>query len=224
MGSKTHRLHKTARILVVDDHPSVCEALGSRIDAQPDMSCCGQAAGLGDALRQIKTLQPDLVIVDISLKSGDGLDLIKEIAAKYKQIRMLVHSMYDETTYAHRCLHAGAMGFVNKAASPAQVIEAIRHVLGGGIYLSDETSRELLRRSIGRPEPGGQDPVETLTDRQLEVFRLLGDGLTTAQIAGRLHISTHTVETHRENIKQKLGVRSVAALTQRAVQWVMKSR
>ncbi|MCH5376958.1 MAG: response regulator transcription factor [Planctomycetes bacterium] len=209
--------------MIVDDHPSVREGLASRISAQPDMTVCGEAAGLAEALGLIESAKPDVVIVDISLKSGDGLNLVKEIAARHKRVKTLVHSMYDETTYAHRCVQAGAKGYVNKAACPTEVVEAIREILAGGIYLSEEMSNQILRRVVGSQEPTTLDPVDTLTDRQLEVFRLIGDGLTATQIAERLHISIHTVETHRENIKGKLEVKNIAALTQRAAQWVLKN-
>jgi DNA-binding NarL/FixJ family response regulator len=223
VGSKAQLLGKTARVMIVDDHPSVREGLGARINAQPDMAVCGEAAEVGEALRKIASLKPDVVIVDISLKSGDGLDLIKQLSARHKQIRTLVHSMYDESTYADRCLHAGAMGYVNKAACPSEVVKAVREVLAGDVYLSDDMSGKILRRTVGGSEQAQADPIDTLTDRQLEVFRMVGDGLTTAEIANRLHISIHTVETHRENIKRKLDVHNVSALTQRAAQWVLKS-
>lgn len=209
---------KTARVLIVDDHPALCEGLGHRISAQPDLSVCGQAADVDEALAKIRQVQPDVVIVDIALKTGDGLELIKAIKTHHKRIRAMVHSMYEESLYADRCLHAGAMGYVNKEADPDEVIKALREILAGRVYLSPAMTRTILGRTVSGLEPQS-DPIDTLTDRQLEVFRLIGSGQSAQQIAKRLHISVHTVETHRENIKRKLGVDTVSELTRRAVLW-----
>ena len=210
---------QTSRILIVDDHPALCEGLSHRISAQPGLSVCGQAANMDDALKKIRELQPDVAIVDIALKDSDGLELIKAIKSRYHGVRTLVHSMYDESLYADRCLHSGAMGYVNKGADPDEVIQALREILVGRVYLSAEMTSEILGRTARHLQPQ-TDPVESLTDRQLQIFRLLGDGQTAQQIAKRLHISVHTVETHRENIKHKLNVHTVSELTRRAVLWV----
>ena len=209
----------TIRILIVDDHPTVREGLSYRISSQPDMTVCGDAADLDQALRRIDELQPDVVIVDISLKDSDGLDLIKEIKSRHTQVRMLVHSMYDETIYADRCLHAGAMGYVNKESDPDEVIRAIRDVVDGQVHVSPAMTRRIIGRQLTNHQPQ-TDPVDTLTDRQLEIFRLIAKGRSVSQIADCLSISVNTVETHRENIKRKLGVRSVAELNRQAVLWV----
>ncbi|REK09070.1 MAG: DNA-binding response regulator [Planctomycetota bacterium] len=215
-------IDKTARILIVDDHPTVCEGLSHRIAAQPELTVCGQAADVGEALQKIDELDPDLAIVDIALHSSDGLDLVKAIKARRKRVRALVHSMYDEEIYADRCLHAGAMGYVNKGADPDEVIKAIRVILAGQVYLSPTMTSQVLTRTIGRVETE-TDPVEMLTDRQLEIFRLIGNGYSAQQIAKRLHISVHTVETHRENIKRKLNVETVSQLARRAVLWAAEN-
>lgn len=214
---------KAARVMIVDDHPSLCEGLGHRISAQPDLSVCGQAADVDEALKKIRETNPAVVIVDIALKNSDGLELIKALNERHAAVRALVHSMYEDSLYADRCLHAGAMGYVNKEAHPDEVIRAIREILAGRVYLSAAMTSEVLGRTVngGRPQA---DPIETLTDRQLEVFRLIGDGLTAGQIASRLHISIHTVETHRENIKRKLNVDNVSDLTRRAVLWASEQR
>jgi DNA-binding NarL/FixJ family response regulator len=214
---------KAARILIVDDHPALCEGLGHRIAAQPDMSVCGQAADVDEALAKVRELQPDVVIVDIALKSSDGLELVTALKSHYKHIRSLVHSMYEESLYADRCLRAGAMGYVNKGANPEEVVKAIRDVLAGRVYLSPTMTSKFLGRAVSGNEPQ-LDPVATLTNRQLEVFRLIGEGKTTAQLAEQMHISVHTVETHRENIKRKLGATSAPELIRRAVQWVLEGR
>ncbi len=212
-----------ARIMIVDDHPTVCEGLAYCISAQPDMKVCGQAANVKDALKQIAQAKPDVVIVDIALKDSDGLELIKTIKARHKGVRSLVHSMYDESVYADRCLHAGALGYVNKEANPNEVIEAIRKVLAGRVHLSSAmTSKVLGRAVVGRESE--IDPIEGLTDRQLEIFRLIGAGKTAAQIAEQLHISVHTVETHRDNIKRKLNVRTIPELTRAAVLWAAEKQ
>lgn len=214
---------KIFQILIVDDHPALCEGLGHRISAQPDLSVCGQAADVKEALQEIRRSNPDLVIVDIALKNSDGLELLKTIKSQYRHVRTLVHSMYEESLFADRCLHAGARGYVNKEADPDEVIHAIREILAGDVYLSPEMTRKVLSRTAGVGE-AQSDPVETLTDRQLEVFRLIGEGLSSQKIARRLHISIHTVETHRENIKNKLDVGSAAELARRAVLWSTQQR
>jgi DNA-binding NarL/FixJ family response regulator len=212
---------KTARIMIVDDHPSLCEGLGHRISAQPDLSVCGMAADVDEAIKLIRELKPDLVIVDIALKKSDGLDLIKSLKSRREPIPTLAHSMYDESLYADRCLHAGAMGYVNKEANPDEVIKAIREILAGRIYLSPEWTSMVLGRTVRGATPASEsDPVDTLTDRQLGVFRLIGEGLSAQEIARRLHISVHTVDTHRENIKRKLNVDTGRELNRRAVIWL----
>jgi DNA-binding NarL/FixJ family response regulator len=211
-------LKKTIRILIVDDHPALCEGLTHRISSQPDMSVCGHARDVDEALGKVRELRPHLIIVDIALKESNGLDLVKAVAAHFKGVRTLVHSMYEESLYADRSLHAGAMGYVNKEADSDEVIRAIREITAGRVYLSSTMTRMILSRAVGGVEPHCE-PVEALTDRQLEIFRLIGDGFTARQIANRLHISLHTVETHRENIKRKLNIGNAAELTRRAVLW-----
>jgi DNA-binding NarL/FixJ family response regulator len=211
-----------ARVLIVDDHPTVREGLGRRIGSQPDFEVCGEAADARSALAEYVRLQPDAVIVDLALKDGSGLELIKDLRARYSGARTLVHSMYDERIYADRCLRAGAMGYVNKEADPDVVISALRAVMNGRVFLSDEMTSRILNRTCKANQPFA-DPVETLTDRQLEVFRLIGEGYGSRQISERLHLSIHTVETHRENIKQKLDIDSTAELSRRAVLWASRN-
>lgn len=205
--------------MIVDDHPALCEGLGHRISAQPDLTVCCHAADVDEALKMIRDVQPDVVIVDIALKNSDGLELIKALKARHLPVRALVHSMYEESLYADRCLHAGAMGYVNKEAHPDEVIKAVREILAGRVYLSPAMTSVVLGRTVNGTAPTC-DPIETLTDRQLEIFRLIGGGLSAHEISDRLHISVHTVETHRENIKRKLNVNTVSELTRRAVLWV----
>lgn len=196
-----------SRILIVDDHPAVREALASRITRQPDLMVCGEADNISDALRLVNEVQPDLVVVDISLKSGDGIDLIKRIKVHNDRIRMLVWSMHSESLYAARALAAGAMGYINKDQATDLIVEAIQRVLGGKVYLSATMSEKLLHRAVGNPRDGHAGPtLESLTNRELEVFRLIGQGIKTSDIAHRLHLSIKTIETYRDRIRQKLNL------------------
>lgn len=222
-SEQTNVAAKSACVLIVDDHPALCEGLEHRISSQPDLSVCGQASDVDEALAKVRQVRPDVVIVDVALKTSDGLELIKALKAHRPSTRALVHSMYDEALYADRCLHAGAMGYVNKEAHPDEVINAIREVLAGRVHLSPAMTRVIL----GRTSSGiaaTSDPIDTLTDRQLQIFRLIGEGVSAPNIATRLHISVHTVETHRENIKHKLKIDTVSELTRRAVLWIAEQR
>ncbi len=205
-------------VMIVDDHPALCEGLGHRIGSQPDMTVCGQAADVSEALAKANLFEPSVMIVDIALRESDGLELLKAIKIRNPRIRLLVHSMYEEALYADRCLRAGAMGYVNKEANPREVITAIREIVSGRIYLSPTMKSQLTEPN--EPQGARIDDVVSLTDRQLEIFRLIGGGLSTSQIANRLHISVHTVETHRENIKHKLGCECSRELNRRAILWV----
>jgi len=222
MSDEMKSTGKAARVMIVDDHPTVCEGLGHRISSQDDMITCGAAGDVDDALKKIPDFRPDVLIIDIALKHSDGLDLIRELKARHKRIRALVHSMYDEAVYADRCLRSGAMGYINKEADPDEVVHAIREVLAGRVYLSPAMTNEVLGRTF--QENRYVDPLETLTNRQLEVFRLIGEGHSAQQIASRLHISIHTVETHRENIKRKLKLDSISTLNRRAILWAEQNR
>ena len=213
---------KAFRILIVDDHPMVREGLIARISRHSDLEVCGEAADIPEALVQLKEAIPDLVIVDISLKAGSGIDLIKQIKAQHEGTKMLVASMYDESLYAERALRAGAMGYINKQEMAEKVILAIRRVLSGKMYLSPQMTDRILHRALGGGDAEGS-PVGSLSDRELEIFGLIGQGRTTREIAGELHLSIKTVETHRENIKAKLNVKNSAELGRHAVQWVLEN-
>jgi DNA-binding NarL/FixJ family response regulator len=210
------------RIFVVDDHPLIREGLAAQLANQPNMQLCGEAEDIAEALTRIVTAEPDLVIVDISLKNGNGIDLVKRLKAKNPSLVILVWSMHPENLYAERALRAGARGYVNKSKSASQIMEAVLTVLDGRTYLSPEMSEKLLGRVIG----GGRreistSGIETLTDRELETFELLGRGLTTQQIASKMHVSRKTVETYRARIKEKLGLANAVELIQHSVQWVL---
>lgn len=210
------------RVFVVDDHPMIREGLAAQLATDANLILCGEADDVVEAVSRIAAAEPDLVIVDISLKSGNGIDLVKRLKAKDPGLIILVWSMYPENLYAERALRAGARGYVNKCQSASQIMEAVHAVLDGRTYLSPEMSERLLGRMIGQtPDEAGQAWIEKLTDRELEAFELLGQGLTTQQIAMRMHVSHKTVETYRARIKEKLGLTNAVELVQHAVQWVM---
>lgn len=210
------------RILIVDDHPMVREGLAMRISAQQDLEVCGEAATEDEALALVKETNPNLMIVDISLKSGNGLDLVKQVKARHPAMKMLVVSGFQESLYGERVLRAGALGYLNKQESNEKVIEAIQTVLAGERFVSPELTRRLIAQAlIGRDE--AKNPVELLTDRELEIFHMIGAGITTSAIADHLFLSTHTIDTHRENIKRKLGVSNAAELSRAAVQWSLEN-
>ena len=212
-----------ARILIVDDHPMMREGLSAQIGNEPDMTVCGEAEDVADALRLYEDLRPDLSIVDISLKSSHGIDLIKRVRERHPAAKMLVNSMYEEGVYAERALQAGAMGYVSKQTAPATLIEAIRTVLAGKIYLSPEMKERILRSRVGGAIEPGKSPIEDLSDRELQVLTLIGNGKTTAAIAKHLHLSVHTIDTYREKLKQKLGLANSAELNRYAAQWVLEN-
>lgn len=211
------------RVLIVDDHALVREGLQALIAQQPDMLICGQAEDEPTALRLVRETLPHVMVTDISLKSGSGIDLIKQVRARHRETRILVTSMHDENLYAERAIQAGAMGYINKQESTERVVDGIRTVLNGQIYLSDRMANRLLSRVVGRPAEVKSSPVESLTNRELQVFEMLGHGNSVREIARRLHLSPKTVERYRENLKQKLGLNSASELLRHATQWVLES-
>jgi DNA-binding NarL/FixJ family response regulator len=218
-----NRRGKKARVLIVDDHPAVREALTVRIGRRPDLEVCGEAADLGEALRLLTDTRPDVAVVDITLKSGDGLDLIKRIRDRDDHVRVLVWSMHGESLYAERALRAGALGYVNKDQATDVIVEAIRRVRDGKVWLSAVMAERLLQRAVGSTDGVARSPLDALADRELEVFRLIGRGVKTAEIADRLHISVKTVETYRDRIRQKLDLADGTKLAHYATQWVLEN-
>ncbi|QDU75799.1 Oxygen regulatory protein NreC [Bremerella volcania] len=212
-----------SRILIVDDHPIVREGLAARIDGQPDLEVCGEASGINDALSQYRSLSPDLTLVDIQLEDGNGIELIKEIYSRNSTAKMLVVSAFDESLYANRALRAGALGYVNKRELQDKVIDAIRTVLKGDRYLSPKMTQQLLSQVVSNKTTMDEDPIQRLSDRELEVFQLIGHGKTTAAIAAQLQLSVHTIDTHREKLRHKLGAKNSAELMKLAVQWVLEN-
>ena len=194
-----------ARVLIVDDHPAVREALALRIAPQPGLEVCGEAADTVEALRLVADIRPDVAVVDLSLKSGDGLDLIKRIRDRNDAVRILVWSMHSESLYAERALRAGALGYINKDQATTRIVEAIRRVLAGKVWLSEVMAEKMLQRTVGASRDEiTRSPLDALADRELDVFLLIGQGVKTADIAARLHLSVKTVETYRDRIRQKL--------------------
>jgi len=212
------------RILLVDDHPMIRERLVELIERESDLEVCGEAEDRHEALDLVAATQPRLAIVDLTLKSSLGIELIKDLQARYPEVKVLVVSMQDEMIYAERCIHAGARGYITKQQASRHVMRAIRQVLAGGIYLSDSMTHQVLERSMGRPTP--REPLEIvskLADRELQVFELVGKGLSTRQIADQLTLDTKTIETYRARIKDKLGLKDGPELLQRAIAWVHRS-
>jgi len=208
--------------LVVDDHPIVCRGLRQLFGDESDLEFVGEAEDVATALKQLQAVDPDLVIVDLSLKNSHGLELIPQIKARNGRVKMLVSSMHDESLFAERVLRAGASGYISKQESPSELIQAIRRVLRGEIYLSSRMSNRLLGRIVGG-ETLENDPISGLSNRELQVFEMIGQGLRTKQIAQQLDLSPKTIEAHRENIKTKLNLKSGAELSRHATQWVLEN-
>lgn len=206
---------EVATILLVDDHPVVRKGLCDLINREDDLRVAGEADNAVDAIKLMETIQPDLVTVDLSLSETDGLELIKQIKSIDDDIRILVISMHDDRVYAERALHAGAMGYVNKNEATDHLIGAIRQVLGGKVYVSEKVTERILTRARNTGSVNAA-PLESLTDKELEVLKWLGKGHTTREIAENLKRSIKTIETHRESIKAKLGVTTSAELIHRA--------
>ncbi|MCW8137519.1 MAG: response regulator transcription factor [Planctomycetota bacterium] len=206
------------RVLLVDDHPIVRQGLAALIDQQPDLQVCGQAESAAEALRLISTTHPDVALVDLSLKGTSGLELLKDLRIRHPELPTIVVTMHAESLYAERVLRAGARGFVAKQEATEKVLTAIHRVLNGELYVSSETTERMLRRVVGGGS-GPATPEELLSDRELQVFQLLGMGRATRQIAKELHLSIKTIETYRANIKKKLNLNDGLELLQHAVRW-----
>jgi DNA-binding NarL/FixJ family response regulator len=215
---------KRSRVLIVDDHPAVREALALRIGRQPDLEVCGEAADTSEALRLVAEARPDVAVIDISLKTGNGIDLIRRVRDRDDRVRMLVWSMHSESLYAERALRSGAMGYITKDQATDRIVEAIRRVLEGKVWLSEAMAEQMLQRAVGAGRHEAKhSPLDALADRELDVFRLIGQGVKTAEIAERLHLSVKTVETYRDRIRQKLDLEDGAKLTHYATNWVLEN-
>ena len=214
---------KKARVLLVEDHPVVRQGLSMLIDDEPDLAVCGGAESMRDAMPLMRKLKPDVVVVDIALGDGSGLDLIKDIHDALPNLPILALSMHDESVYAERAMRAGAKGYIMKKEAMDKVMTAIRRVLSGELYVSDKMAARMVTKLIN-PKAANAGPVDLLSDREFEVFRLIAEGIGPTEIAQRLSLSVKTIETHREHIKEKLGIKSGAELTRFSVQWAMEHR
>ena len=208
------------KILIVDDHPIVRRGLTELINQEKDLVVSGQAEDAYQAMEAIRAQKPDMAIIDISLKGTSGLELIKDIKTQYPSLPVLTLSMHDEFLYAERALRAGAKGYIMKQQATEDLIMAIRKVLGGHVYVSDTVGTKMLTSLLGAGPEAGASAVDRLSDRELEVFGLIGLGHGTRQIAERLHLSVKTVETYRAHIKKKLNLANAAELLRYAIQWV----
>lgn len=207
------------RIFVVDDHPIFRRGLTESIQSERDLTVCGQAEDSRAALDSILTLKPDLVILDVTLPDKSGLDLLKDILAARPETLVLMVSMHEETLYAERALRSGARGYIMKDEDPEKLLGCIRQILAGAIYLSTDASKSILEGIAGRPSKESRSPVERLSDREFEVFQLISQGRTTAEIAVQLCLSVRTVVVHCSNIRRKLNVKHQTELVRYAVQW-----
>lgn len=215
---------RTVRIALIDDHALVRDGLAALISKYPDLEVCGQAEDAKEAVEIVGRTQPHIAIVDISLKNSSGIDLISRIKSRYNSVRVIVSSMHDETVYAERALQAGAMGYVHKQQGSERIIDAIRSVMEDRIYVSEEVSNRLLARAAKKGSDVERSPIESLSNRELQVFELIGRGYSTRKIAEQLHLSTKTIDTYRQNIKLKLDLTDAAQVNHYAAQWVVSEQ
>lgn len=218
-SSPSANVARKRRIFLVDDHPLVREGLTNLINEQSDLAVCGEAEDCAGAMTGIAKTRPDVALVDISLKNESGLELVKNLESQFPLVALVVLSMHDEALYAERALRAGARGYVMKRESTKSVLASIRRVLEGGVYVSERVVNSMARRFSSSPKQAEASPVERLSDRELEIFRLLGQGRTTAQIAEDLHLSLKTVQAYCARAKEKFGVSSLGELLRAAIRW-----
>lgn len=208
------------RVFIVEDHPLMILGMSRAINDEPDLMVCGEADNEAQTLSDIGAAQPDVVVVDLTLNQGSGLSLIRNLRSLHPRLPILVVSMHEETLYADRVMRAGAKGYLMKTEAPAKLTAAIRGLLAGQVFLSEKMQSRLISPSVKGRQPIGSSPAEVLSDRELEVFELLGRGLATKEIAGQLRVSVGTIDTHRAEIKRKLGLETGTELLQHSVRWV----
>ena len=215
---------RVAKVLIVDDHPATREGLACRLGVEPDFEVCGEAADMADALKLVAATDPDVVIVDLGLRRGDGLELVKRLKDRGCAAKMLVWSWRAENLYAERALRAGASGYISKDEATGTIIDAVRRILAGDVYLSPHMMSLVVRRNVaGLDKDVTADALSELSNRELEVFQLTGQGLDTVQVAERLKVSPKTVETYKARIKEKMGLDSGSELLFRAMRWVIEN-
>jgi DNA-binding NarL/FixJ family response regulator len=211
-------------VFVIDDHPIVRDGLTQLINREPDLTVCGTAEDIYEALKAMQTLKPDIALADISLKGADGIELIKNLKIRMPALPVLVLSIHDESIYAPRALRAGARGFIMKQEATENVLLALRRVLSGEIYLSKRMANKMLQQFVGAPGTAQKFSIDRLSDRELEVFRLIGQGHGTRRIAEELRLSVKTVESYREHIKEKMTLSDASELVQHAIQWLQREK
>jgi DNA-binding NarL/FixJ family response regulator len=224
MHEKQFSNSKIAKIVLVEDHPIFRKGLAQLINNEKDMTVCGESEDSVEALRIVKELEPDLVIVDITLKDRNGIELIKDIKIRFPEMKIIVISMHDEKIYAERALRAGAKGYIMKQEAPETILKAIHHVLNNNVYVSNDIATRIFNLFFDGRAKEDNNPVNQLTDRELEIFQLIGQGFGTRQIASKLHISVKTVENHRAHIKEKLNLKSAIELVQQATLWLQRNQ
>jgi DNA-binding NarL/FixJ family response regulator len=212
------------RVFLVDDHAMFRDGLRQLINMEPDLTVCGEAANAAEAHREICQCAPDLVIVDISLPGGNGIDLIKTLKSEFADLLTLVVSMHDESLYGERALRAGAMGYLMKSEPARTVLDAIRTVIGGDVYVSDKMASSVVSKFVQGDPPEALSPLRTLSDRELEVFRMLGQGKITREIAAEMNVAIPTISTFKNRIKEKLGLKNSTEMILFAIQWFRQER
>jgi DNA-binding NarL/FixJ family response regulator len=215
---------KKAAVLLVDDHPIVRQGMSQLLNREPDLMVCGEADSAHQALTLLKTVKPDLAIIDVSLEDRNGIELLKDILVRFPKLPVLILSMHHESLYAERALHAGAKGYIMKQEAPDKLLVAIRTILRGQVYVSEKMAARMLQTLSDRRAGQGASPIERLSDRELEVFRHIGKGFSSSEIAEQLCISVKTIETHREHIKDKLKLTNKGNLLRYAVEWAAENR
>jgi len=215
--------HKKSRIIVVEDHPVLLDGLRQLIGSQPDLACVGAADNTSDAKRVVEQSKPDLMVLDLRLKAGDALELLKSVRVEHPQLKMLVLSQYDELIFAERALRAGASGYIMKENATDEVLRAVRKVLAGELYFSERVAAAVLQRTLREKPSASRAGVEALSDREMQVFQLLGASYRTREIAEQFHLSRKTIETHCEKIKHKLNLHTAAELKEFARKWATEN-
>ncbi|PYK09584.1 MAG: DNA-binding response regulator [Verrucomicrobia bacterium] len=215
--------HKKSRTVVVEDHPVLCDGLKQLINSQPDLACVGVADNISDAKRLVEQCKPDLMVLDLRLKGGDALDFIKTLRVEHPEVKVLVLSQYDELIFAERTLRAGASGYIMKENATDEVLRAVRKVLAGELYFSERVAAAIVQRTLREKPDSSRVGVEILSDREMQVFQLLGASYSPREIAEQFHLSRKTVETHCEKIKHKLSLHNAAELKQFARRWAIEN-
>jgi len=212
-----------SRVLIVEDHPVLCDGLKQLIGSQPDLACAGVADNISDAKQLVEQCKPDLMLLDLRLKGGDALDLIKTLRVEHPEVKVLVLSQYDELIFAERTLRAGASGYIMKENATEEVLRAVRKVLTGELYFSERVAAAVVQRTLREKPDAARTGVERLSDRELQVFQLLGASYSPREIAEQFHLSRKTIETHCEKIKHKLSLHNAAELKQFARKWAAEN-